>query len=252
MSIKILSRHEQHLLLHSCTDAFVLAVAEKWTNAPPNINVRAHPYLTHPIATLLALHAGLRIGELTQLTWQNVIHGDQNAHWIEIYGRTSTKTHRRRIPTSRDLQTLLLALKLGLELRNHYDQHRPLLAKPGKPTNPTIRTVSRWIGAQTRRAIGRSVNPHMLRHTFATDLLRVATIRTVQDLLGHRTLAATEIYTHVTDDDLRAAIDARSKTATLQESLNAIGLAKSTGPSRRSISLARAYRPLAPQKPGRR
>ena len=48
------------------------------------------------------------------------------------------------------------------------------------------------------------VTPHVLRHTFATDMLNNGCdIKIVQELLGHSTLKTTEVYTHVTNDRLK-------------------------------------------------
>ena len=70
----------------------------------------------------------------------------------------------------------------------------------------TPRSIQRLVKKHTIKAgiMGKKISPHTIRHSYATDLLRNgADIRSVQAMLGHASVTTTQIYTHVTDKQLR-------------------------------------------------
>lgn len=156
--------------------------------------------------TLLMLDAGLRVSEVCQLTIPDLYFAELPVNEV-LVREAIAKGHRERsIPTTDRLRT---AIEL---MQAHWWSDWPPLERGYafyvvKPLHHiTSRQVERIIGRAGKEAIDRKVTPHMLRHTFATKLMRVSNIRVVQKLLGHAAITSTQIYTHPNSDDLKQAI----------------------------------------------
>lgn len=141
---------------------------------------------------------GVRVSELVSIKLSDINDFDKS---ITIFG----KGKKSRIVLFGD--TLESALNLYLnKSRNILIKTNTdilLLNKNGTPlTDRGVRLIISKI--VEKASIKQNVSPHVLRHTFATHLLKEgADLKTVQELLGHATLSATEVYTHVTNEGLR-------------------------------------------------
>ena len=154
------------------------------------------------VAMLELLYAtGIRVGELVGLDVDDL---DRERNLIRVLGKGRKE---RTVPFGRPA---------ARALDSWLDHGRPRLAVPG--SGPAV-----FLGARGKRIDQRAVRtmvhrriadvpgapdigPHGLRHTAATHLLEGgADLRSVQELLGHASLATTQLYTHVSSDRLRQA-----------------------------------------------
>ncbi len=147
----------------------------------------------------LLYSSGLRLGELTRLD-------ERDLDWINEIVLVHGKGGRDRlVPVG---GPALAAVRRYLETRDPATRgpREPMfLSSRGARLNS--RLVERMI-ARYGRGLGKPVTPHTLRHSFATHLLNAgADLRAIQELLGHRHLSTTQIYTHVSSQRLREVYD---------------------------------------------
>lgn len=140
---------------------------------------------------------GLRLSELCQLSR----YLDLKKNEVTVRG----KGEKLRLVFVSDAAKK--ALKNYLEARGDTYETMFVSLLAGKVIGPiTPRAVQRMINSHARQAgiVSKKVTPHSLRHLFATDLLaNGADLRSVQELLGHSNIATTQIYTHVTNQQLK-------------------------------------------------
>jgi integrase/recombinase XerD len=190
-----------------------------------------------------AYAAGLRIGELAALTIGSVdlrrgevrVTGKGRKQRISLLGRPARAALAAYIEEGRPV----LARRAAASLEGVDDQGagRKGGYAAGGGSDPGVLLLNhrgtalgargiRWRLDRLRVAAGlpEGVSPHTLRHSFATHLLDGgADLRVVQELLGHESLATTQIYTHVSPARLRAAYTASHPRARLPEADGAAG-----------------------------
>lgn len=144
--------------------------------------------------------AGIRVSELAGLDVEDI-------DWDQGLVRVRGKGNRERI------------VPIGRKARQHLQEYRDDLGSEANTTAAVFlnkfhtrlstRSISRiLVKAAMRCGVLTPVSPHALRHSFATHLLDAgADLRVVQELLGHKSLATTQKYTHVSIDRLMAIYD---------------------------------------------
>ena len=182
-----------------------LSLPRRWKRIPKSLTTAEINSLLRPIqpsspASLcdqaileLAYASGLRLAELSHVRLEQ-LHLD--AGFVTVLGKGNKE---RAVPVGR---------KAIDALQEYLLSARPQLVRPRSPANvfltqrgTAFASVTLWLRVKKRArlsGIKRNVTPHMLRHSFATHLLEHgADLRVIQELLGHATIATTEIYTHV-------------------------------------------------------
>ncbi len=156
----------------------------------------------------LLYSTGLRVSELTNLDKKDITSEVLNSREFSVIGKG------RKARTVYLTDASVHWLKRYLALRK--DPFEPLFIRysgksmqqndvKGESLRLTPRSVQRMIKKYALKAgIAKEVTPHVLRHTFATHILKNgADIRSVQELLGHSNVSTTQIYTHLTNTQLK-------------------------------------------------
>jgi site-specific recombinase XerD len=166
------------------------------TNTPSGLRDRA--------IMELFFSSGMRISELTALN---------ESQMSMLNDKSTTRTYELSIVgKGKHIRTIFISPRaaewIRAYLKKRGDVHSPLFINYRTRTDTkrlTPRAVQHMISrAAILAGLSKRVTPHTLRHTYATDLLgHGADLRSVQELLGHKNVATTQIYTHVTNKRLR-------------------------------------------------
>jgi len=148
----------------------------------------------HRAILALTYSAGLRVSEVVSLKVEDIDSDRKLIHVKQGKGRNDRYTVLSEI-----------ALKILQQYRKKYAPSDWLFPGPELDKHLTERTVQKvFEKACSKAGINKQVSVHTLRHSFATHLLEGGTdIRYIQELLGHKSTKTTEIYTHVTERDVR-------------------------------------------------
>jgi len=153
--------------------------------------------LKHRTILMVLYSAGLRVSEALKLKAVDI---DSRRMMIRVDQGKGRKD-----------RYVMLSERLLATLRRYWSEYRPQACLfPGQyPSQPLDRStvLQFFVKARKKAGIHKEATPHTLRHSFATHLLeRGVNIRVIQRLLGHRSLRATEIYTHVAETYVRDTV----------------------------------------------
>ena len=156
----------------------------------------------------LALGTGMRNSELIGLTIFCIApYGDVNK-FVDIPNSIAKKGSGRSIPLHPDLAVELTDfLRWKMDRGEAIDTGAPLFVSSRTKNKLSPRDFQRICKVWSIKSLNRSIHPHVLRHTFATELLAKSNIRVVQKALGHSSIQSTQIYTHPSQTEISDAIN---------------------------------------------
>ncbi|MDP3900691.1 MAG: tyrosine-type recombinase/integrase [bacterium] len=193
---KLLRDKEDHQINYLKLDQLEILLSSPNTNSP--IGLRDRVLLETLFST------GLRVAELVALDREQ-IKIKNLTEYLEI----SIKGKGGRIRTVYFSQRAVFWLKKYLNSRKDIDKALFISYSKNSPENEdkrlSVRSVENIVKKYVKIAgLPIMTSPHSLRHSYATDLLTNGVdLRLVQEFLGHRNIATTQIYTHVTNKQLR-------------------------------------------------
>ena len=145
--------------------------------------------------------SGLRVSELTGLTWDRL---DFTEGMVRVIGKGRRE---RVVPVGRHALAALKRWRGVHQSLGDGSEPRIFTSLTGKPL--TVRAVQKRVAYWSeRQGLDQRVHPHQLRHSFASHILESSgDLRAVQELLGHANLSTTQIYTHLDFQHLAKVYD---------------------------------------------
>ena len=155
-------------------------------------------FLRNVLIMELLYGTGMRLSELVGLKENDINFNDQT---LTVLGKGNKQ---RRIPLHKDLVELMHLYNIckNKTFKEVQIDTSFLLTNKGKKIYPVF--VQRIVKMQLSKSTTEKKSPHVLRHTFATHLLnKGADLNAIKELLGHSSLAATQVYTHNSIEQLK-------------------------------------------------
>jgi len=158
--------------------------------------IRTNKGIRNYTMALLMLDAGLRVGEVTKLYQIDFLYQGKLKDSLVLSESITKRGRERTVPLSTRLHRAIELMNENIWPVTHGAESHCAFFNTDGSQHLTARQVQRIIKDASLRAFGRAIHPHILRHTFATNLMRTCNIRIVQELLGHKNLSSTQVYTH--------------------------------------------------------